>query len=76
MTSIVVKDSMSTSPLATSNIQLLAARAQVAALREELKSTAPAHGPGTYWRRSREQELVLDEQRLARLEQLEAALQD
>ena len=61
-------------PTPTTSVYLIAARVRVAALREELKSTAPAHAPGTYWRQSREQELALDEQRLARLEQLEVAL--
>ena len=58
----------------TTNLTILAARQRVAALRKELESTAPAHGPGTEWRTSREAELALDERRLARLEQHEVIL--
>ena len=65
---------MTNTPTPTTSVYLIAARTRVAALRAELESTAPAHGPGTYWRTSREQELALDEQRLARLEQLEGAI--
>ena len=58
----------------TTSTTLLEARQRVAALKKELESTAPAHGPSTDWRTSREAELALDEKRLARLEQFEAVL--
>lgn len=61
-------------PAPTTSTTILAARARVAALRKELESTAPAHGPGMDWRTSREAELALDEKRLARLEQHAAIL--
>ena len=65
---------MDTNPQPTTSTTILAARARVDALKQELQSTAPAHGPGTDWRTSREAELALDVQRLARLEQFAAIL--
>lgn len=61
-------------PSPTNSVHILTERQRVAALKKELASASPTHGPGTPWRTEREAALARAEQGLARLEQFEAVL--
>lgn len=65
---------MKKSSLPTTSVHILTLRQRVAALKKELESTSPAHGPGTPWRTEREKALVNVEGDLARAEPFEGVL--